>query len=172
MLDDGSDEELADWCEAVGPSAEDMRPAYEYFLLCAAECADTDETVAAHHVAAAMARGISWSQVAEALGLSVDEARSRFPDVEADALEKAEELVASLARVVSVAPREVEVSFALRALAELAASEGLAAPLASAALVEAGRSSAPAVSVVEAESGAASVVEVAPGAASGAGFAG
>ena len=72
-----SDEALADWCEAHGPSPDNETPVAEHFLRCAVEDGD-NELQLAQSVAAALSDGASWPRVAEILGVSVDEAARRF----------------------------------------------------------------------------------------------
>ena len=156
MIDDGDEEledwceALADWCEAYGPSPENEKPVSEFFLSCVADHACMDEAETADYVSLALARGVSWSRVAEALGMSVVGTQNRFPGAELAALKASEEYVASLALVVSAALDELWVSVALAALAEFAASPAPAASAALAALAEFAASPAPVASAASA----------------------
>lgn len=80
ILQDGSDDELADWCETYGPSRESEKPVYEFFLSMAAASADDQDTEIADFVRLALDRGATWAQVAEVLGMSVERAADRFAD--------------------------------------------------------------------------------------------
>lgn len=69
-------DELADWFESEGPSPENRRPVWEFFLGIAARAASPCEQAEA--VGAALRAGASWQQVGEAFDLSADDAAEHF----------------------------------------------------------------------------------------------
>ena len=76
-----SQEELADWFEAEGPSPDNAIPASEYFLGLLADVRDAGARHVCDAVELALRAGATWQQIGHVLGVSDSEAERRFEQV-------------------------------------------------------------------------------------------